>query len=107
MHNDNVENTPCCMKPYNEFEDTVQMMLSDDYKARFCAEYRQTKIRYERLKRFNTVIEAGNLMAAQGRKDVNVPKHDCPEHLLREQQAIMGQYLHLLEVRAEIEGIAL
>ena len=33
-----------------EFKDTVDMMLSDDYKERFKAEYYQTKERYERLK---------------------------------------------------------
>jgi hypothetical protein len=35
------------------------------------------------------------------------PVHDCPDHLLREQQAAMGEYLHILEVRAVIEGIEL
>lgn len=35
----------CSCKPYNELEATVELMLSEDYKARFVAEYRQTKIR--------------------------------------------------------------
>jgi hypothetical protein len=38
---------------------------------------------------------------------VEIPKHDCPSELLREQQRAMGEYLHILEVRAEIEGIEL
>ena len=113
-------------KPYNEFEDTVHLMLSGDYRERFVAEYRQTKIRYERLKRFNNQIEAAQLKRANGAQtnwtamlaqimnaqsvtenDVHEPKHDCPAELLREQQRKMGEYLHILEIRAVIEGIEL
>ena len=36
-----------------------------------------------------------------------MPKHDCPLPLLKEQQYAMREYLHLLEVRAEIEKIEL
>ncbi len=92
-----------------ELKDTVEMMNSDDYKARFVAEYWQTKIRYEKLKAFNNKIEA----ACRTERDHPVvqiapmPKHDCPADLLREQQSVMGQYLHILEVRAVIEGIDL
>lgn len=88
--------------------DTVSGMTSADYKERFKAEYLQTKIRYEKLKAFNTRIEAA------GRTDykpdevrVPMPKHDCPEDLLIQQQGAMGEYLHILEVRAVIEGIDL
>lgn len=93
----------CSCKPYNEFEATVEMMLSEDYKARFVAEYRQTKIRYERLKKFCNRIEAAH--RSSGKMDM--PKHDCDLDLLREQQNAMGHYLHVLEVRAEIEHIEL
>lgn len=95
----------------NELKDTVTLMESSDYKERFIAEYRQTKIRYEKLKAFNTKIEAARRTAcdpfAPVAKRVEEPKHDCPEDLLREQQSVMGQYLHILEVRAVIEGIEL
>ena len=91
----------CCCKPYNEFEETVQMMLSEDYKARFVAEYRQTKIRHERLKKFCNRIEA----AYRSNGKVEMPKHDCELELLREQLRLMGEYLHVLEIRAEIERI--
>ena len=106
-----------------ELKDTVEMMNSADYKERFIAEYRQTKIRYEKLKAFNTKIEASHRTGGDiarnsipcrldptsynGCKVVEMPKHDCPEELLREQQSIMGQYLHILETRAVIEGIDL
>ena len=92
-----------------ELKDTIEMMQSEDYKERFKAEYKQTKIRYEKLKRFNNKIEAAyrTECALPSEKKVEMPAHDCPSDLLIEQQSVMGQYLHLLEVRAEIEGIEL
>ena len=91
-----------------DLSDTVDAMCSDDYKARFMAEYYQTKIRYEKLKKFNTKIEAARSVAyTTGKYKCPMPTHDCPDELLREQQSVMGNYLHLLELRAEIEGIEL
>ncbi|MBQ8299906.1 MAG: hypothetical protein IJX99_08680 [Clostridia bacterium] len=80
-----------------ELKDTIELMNSEDYKDRFKAEYLQTKIRYEKLKKITTQYEAGTL-------DFE-PK--CGLGLLKNQQASMGQYLHFLEVRAEIEKIEL
>lgn len=90
----------------NELKDTAAMMNSPDYKERFKAEYHQTKIRYEKLKAFNTKIEAAERVRFFGEK-LEEPKHDCPADLLIEQQNLMGRYLHILEVRAVIEGIEL
>lgn len=92
-----------------ELKDTIPLMCSDDYKERFKAEYYQTKIRYEKLKKFNTKIEAARSMAYDtfGKLKCPMPQHDCPDELLREQQSVMGNYLHLLELRAEIEGVEL
>lgn len=90
------------------YEETVNMMLSSDYKERFKAEYYQTKLRYEKLKKLNTQIEAYNLTnTGYGfyKSKAQEPKHDCPYEILRTQQSAMGDYLHSLEVRAEIEGI--
>lgn len=94
-----------------ELKDTVELMQSSDYKERFIAEYWQTKIRYEKLKHFNNIITAAR---ATTNNDVMVtdvmvvePKHDCPKYMLEEQQHLMGEYLHILEVRAIIEGIDL
>lgn len=84
-----------------ELKDTVDGMLSDDYRERFVAEFLQAKIRYKKLKKFCNKIEAAQM------KGTEEPKHDCPLELLREQQKHMGQYLYTLEVRAEIEGIDL
>lgn len=92
-----------------ELKDTAEMMNSPDYKERFKAEYYQTKIRYEKLKAFNTKIEAAKHVQFDigGKRKCPMPEHDCPDELLREQQQVMGNYLHILEVRAEIEGVKL
>ncbi len=92
-----------------ELMDTVELMGSSDYRDRFVAEYIQLKIRYEKLKAFNTKIEAAcrTQNAEKPEKKVTMPTHDCPPSLLREQQAEMGQLLHILEVRAVIEDIDL
>ena len=84
-----------------EYKDTVDLMLSDDYKLRFMAEYAQTKIRYEKLKAFANKIEVAQMMGWEE------PEHDCPVELLREQQKHMGAYLACLEKRAIIEDVAL
>jgi len=84
-----------------ELKDTIALMNSEYYKDRFVAEYIQTKIRYEKLKTFNQRIEVAQLTGTEE------PKHDCPLQLLKEQQAIMGNYLHTLELRAKIEHINL
>ena len=80
-----------------ELKDTIEMMNSSDYKERFKAEYYQTKIRYEKLHSMTVKYEAGTLDF----------KPTCSLFLLTEQIRCMGNYLHQLEVRAEIEGIRL
>lgn len=90
-----------------ELKDTVKLMESENYKERFKAEYYQTKIRYEKLKRLNNKIEAYYHLDYDKRNIREEPKHDCPTDMLKEQQQIMGNYLHILEVRAEIENIEL
>lgn len=83
------------------YKDTVDAMLSDNYKLRFVAEYQQTKLRYEKLKAFANKIEVAQMMGWEE------PEHDCPVELLREQQKYMGQYLSCLEKRAIIEEVEL
>lgn len=90
-----------------ELRDTVYAMKSVDYKERFKAEYFQLKIRYEKLKAFNTKIEAAERWAFCTKQPSQAPEHDCPLELLREQQRTMEEYLHILEIRAEIEKIDL
>lgn len=90
------------VKKIRTLEDTVEFMMSSDYKKRFVGEYLQTKIRYEKLKAYNTKIAAAEMCMK-----VTAPPHDCPYHLLRDQQSAMGEYLCMLEIRAVIEGINL
>ena len=78
-----------------ELKDTVDMMLSSDYRERFRAEYLQTKIRKDKLDR--VIREAGKLDF----------KLDCTINTLRKQRNIMKQYLGILRARAETEGIDL
>lgn len=80
-----------------ELKDTVELMLSDDYKDRFKAEYYQTKIRYEKLHKMLVKYEAGTL-------DFEPATPLC---ILKNQKRAMGEYLHDLEVRAEIGKIEL
>ena len=89
------------MKEVNKVEfdlkDTIDLMNSEDYKDRFKAEYLQTKIRYEKLRRMMIKKEAGTLNFE--------PK--CPDEVLNSQLYYMEEYLKQLEVRAEIETIDL
>ena len=80
-----------------ELKDTIEMMQSENFKERFKAEYWQTKIRYEKLHK--------TLIKAEARTLNFTPI--CPICLLEEQKRHMGEYLHCLEVRAEMEGIDL
>lgn len=91
-----------------ELKETTKLMTSTDYKERFVAEYWQTKIRYEKLKAFNTKIEAAQRVRfSEVENKLKEPIHDCPADILVEQQHILGEYLHILEIRAVIEGIDL
>lgn len=80
-----------------EFGRTASMMLSNDYRERFIAEYWQTKHRYDRLHSMVVKYEAGTLDFTP----------NCPLDLLKEQKAAMGKYLYALEVRAQIEKVDL
>lgn len=91
-----------------DYKDTVNGMLSPDYKERFKAEYYQTKIRYDKLKAINNKIEATRHLHCRGyRPDFIDFEPSCDPDYLEEQQHVMGRYLHILEVRAVIEGIEL
>ena len=82
-----------------KMSDTIGKMLSNDPKDRMLAEYWQTKIRYMKLKAFANRIEAARL------QEKPEPQHSCSYDLLRKQQSIMGEYLHVLELRLAIDGL--
>lgn len=68
-----------------------------DYQERMVEEYRQLKERYRKLHKMTVKYEAGTLDF-----DPN-----CPLELLKKQKRVMGEYLNILEIRAQIEGIEL
>lgn len=80
-----------------KLNDTVEMMLSSDYKERFKAEFHQLKIRIDGL--------AGMLIKMDNNMLDFTPK--CSKELLETQLVSMKAYAELLEIRAEVEGIEL
>lgn len=82
--------------------DTVDGMISADYKERFVAEYIQLVIRAEKLQNYIYRISLSDEYDS-----VDEPKHDCSISILREQLNAMFDYATVLEKRAIIEGIEL
>ncbi len=68
-----------------------------DYKQRMKNEYWQLKERHEKLSKMCVYYEAGTLDF----------EPTCSLELLKEHLEAMGKYLHCLETRAQIEGVAL
>jgi ABC-type phosphate transport system auxiliary subunit len=77
--------------------------IMEDWKTRLQEEYAQLKERYEKLKAENNRQEVALEL------DTATQTRRCyyANELLRRQQRTMDEYLHLLELRAELEGIAL
>ena len=67
------------------------------WQKRMQKEYRELKERYEKLHKMVTKYEAGTLGFTP----------NCSLELLCQQKRHMGEYLHDLEIRAEIEGVEL
>ena len=80
-----------------ELKDTVQQMLSEDYRDRFKAEYYQVKIRYDKLVDMLDRWDKGQLLFSP----------TCPRELLWRQVTVMEDYMDLLIGRSIAEGIDL
>ena len=81
-----------------ELKDTVNMMLSEDHKERFKAEYYQAVIRYKKLKKMLSDWDNGELKF----------KPTCPKSIYDMQREAMIDYIVILEARAKkTEGIDL
>lgn len=80
-----------------ELKDTVQQMLSEDYKDRFKAEYYQVKIRYDKLVDMLDRWDKGQLLFSP----------TCPRELLWRQVTVMEDYMDILIERSIVEGIDL
>lgn len=80
-----------------DFEKTVALMMSADYKERFTAEYWQLHKRFEGLKTLLNAWDAGTLNFTP----------TCPRGILEMQARIMADYIAVLEARAKIENVEL
>lgn len=85
------------MRTETQCPDDVATEAPDTWQERMKCEYHETKERYEKLHRAVTKYEAGTLNFTQ----------KCSIDLLKQQKRHMGEYLHDLEIRAEIEGVDL
>lgn len=80
-----------------KLEKTVDMMLSEDYAERFKAEYHQTVNRANKLRKI-----------VKEYKDRTIKfDPDCSLHLLMWQLRTMDDYIYVLKLRADEEGIPL
>lgn len=80
-----------------KLEQTVNMMLSDDYKERFKGEYWQLVTRYNGLKSMLDKWDNGTLNF----------EPTCPHSTYNMQIKAMTDYIAVLEARAVMEGIDL
>ena len=81
----------------NELKETVDLMLSNDYKERFLAEFMQLKIRYEKLRAMLNKWDEGELNF----------EPTCPREMYDRQIEGMEMYLDVLADRAALEGVEL
>lgn len=93
------EIVPCedscdCKNEPTENEPTEEVPA---YVSRMITEYYELKDKYNKLHRMLVKHEAGTLDF----------EPTCPIELLEHQANVMGEYLHILEVRAEIENVEL
>lgn len=84
----------------------------EDWKKRLVEEYTQLHERYEKLRAFNNKREVEGYLADckephTPEEKVEARKEYHRTELLRAQQRTMGEYLHLLELRAELDDICL
>lgn len=77
--------------------ETASMMISEDYKERFKAEYEQTRIRYAGLSKMIHKWHRGELEFTP----------TCNEEIFQRQLTTMYKYLGILEERAILEEIDL
>lgn len=75
------------------------MSTENAWKSRLVEEYKQLKERYNKLKRYNVKREVERFFVTIK------PEDEYRDQLMRKQQDIMGEYLHILELRMTNEGI--
>lgn len=80
-----------------ELKDTIELMTSGDYKARFIAEYEQAVIRIKKLMDFIEAIESGKVSVM----------YEDQKLLLGAQYGYMVGYIRVMQDRADEEDIDL
>lgn len=85
--------------PITDLEQTVEGMLSDNYKERFIAEYQQVALRRDKLQAMvdkwdDPTVELGFTPT-------------CPRSTYYLQLRSMNDYIAVLEARAVMEGVTL
>lgn len=80
-----------------ELKDTISLMISEDYKNRFKAEYIQNVVRYKKLKSMLDKWDNGKLDFSP----------TCPRSAYNIQVKAMTDYIAVLEAIAVMEGIEL
>ena len=85
-----------CKRPM-ELADTAEMMMSEDYKERFRAEYGQVAIRHQKLKAMLEKWDKGELPFTP----------TCPRSTYNMQVRAMTDYIAVLEARAVMEKVDL
>lgn len=68
-----------------------------EWQVRFREEHRDLKNRQAKLHKMLVRYDAGTLDF----------KPTCPVELLRQQEIVMSEYMRILEIRAQIEGVVL
>lgn len=86
-------------KEIETLKDTVEMMLSDNWKERLIAEYHQAKIRYQRLQQERKKLYA-KFTFKPPRRGLLVEYE-----LLERQSQIMKEYLRVLQSRLKEYGV--
>lgn len=86
-----------CKEPQSCPEAVLRSLVLPAWQERMIKEYVELKDRYCKLHRIITQMEAGTC-------NFNPV---CPLDLLQRQAVAMGEYLHVLELRAELEKVPL
>ena len=76
-------------------------MENKDWKSRLLDEYRETKARYNKLKAYNNK----QTVLRHTQPTTMTVEDEYRNLLINDQQHVMGEYLHILELRMTNEGI--
>lgn len=76
-------------------------MANEDWKVRLLSEYKELKTRYNKLKAYNNK----QTVLRHTQPTTMTVKEEYRDMLMKDQQHVMGEYLHILELRMTNEEI--